>query len=662
MRLRDLTIEEKIKLLVGSSDGNQMRSEGLNGKVYQIKMNDGPIGPHCPKPPLWMPSTTSLASSWNEEIVEKYVNAISDICIINDVDMLLAPAMNIKRVPLCGRNFEYYSEDPYLTGVLTKKYIETLQSRGIAATPKHFCCNSREFTRLYSFSEVDQRALREIYTRAFEMAIEANPWSLMCSYNGVNGCYVAENKAILKDLLRDKLHFKNMLVSDWGAVRNRALALKASLDLQMPYQNDEAYRLLKEGLESGIITEEDINISLDRIEELINRIQEAKKTRFVKYSDEERHQIALEACEEGIVLLKNEDKILPLKNGTKISVMGLYAREPELCGGGSCNLADDPNLPPDKSFNIQQKYVDDLLKEQLPDSEVRYVMGYYVYQGFGLRSQHIHTPIVIRDAKECDVVVLFVGTNRAMECEGFDRDDLKLPSIHLDIIHKVAELNKNVIVVIEAGSVIDVSEFKDKVKGIIYSGFGGEAMNQAIANILTGKTCPSGKLAETFISSVDVNPYIAPRGEFENEVFKDSIYVGYRLYETQKIPVEYPFGHGLSYTQFEYSDLQVNQLGEFEYEIAYKIKNVGKVKGKEINQLYIRDLGHIIDRPDKELKGFNKVELNPGETKEIKLRINKQSFAYFDVDINDWKANKNDYEILIGASCQDIRLNKIIKI
>ena len=315
MSLLDLTLEEKIKLLVGSSDGDAMRTESLNGKVYSIYMNDGPIGPHQSKPLLWLPSITSLSCTWNKDLVVKYVDALSDICVLNNVDMLLGPSLNIKRLATCGRNFEYFSEDPYLAGELAKTYVSTLQNRGIAATVKHFCCNNREEYRLYCSSNLSQRALREIYTKAFEMVCEIKPWAIMCSYNGVNGTSVAENKTILKDLLRDTFQYENLIVSDWGAVRNRALALKATLDLQMPYQGEQSYELLRQGLKDGLITEEDINASIRRIEELIKKINDNKPNRKIKYTDEERHNIAIETCEEGIVLLKNENNILPAGKG-----------------------------------------------------------------------------------------------------------------------------------------------------------------------------------------------------------------------------------------------------------------------------------------------------------------------------------------------------------
>ena len=662
MSLLDLTLEEKIKLLVGSSDGDYMYSEGLNGKVHRIYMNDGPIGPHQAKPLLWLPSITSLASTWNKEIVIKYVDALADICITNDVEMLLGPAINIKRLATCGRNFEYFSEDPYLTGELAKTYVTTLQDRGVGATVKHFCCNNREDYRLYCSSNVSLRALREIYTKAFEKVCEVKPWAIMCSYNGVNGTSVAENKYILKDLLRDQIHHQNLIVSDWGAVRNRALALKATLDLQMPYQNDEPYESLRKGLKDGIITEDDINASIKRLEELLNKIEKSKSIRAVKYSDEQRHKIAVETCEEGIVLLKNHDNILPLGKNQNILVVGEHAEDPELGGGGSCNLGDDPALPFDERFAVKQESLVKLLKEHFGDSNVDYVCGYHCYKGFGNQYGHLHGPSYLRKAKDADVIVMVVGTNRTIECEGFDRENLDLPKVQEEVLERIIKLNKNIVVVVEAGGVINTSKFRNKVNGIIYSGFGGEAMNEALFNVLVGKTNPSGKLAETFIDSLDVNPYVQVRGDIENEDYNDDIFVGYRLYDTRNIPVAYSFGYGLSYTNFEYKNLKIEDKGNFNYLISFDITNTGNMDGKEISQLYVSAVDGKIDRPKKELKGFSKVFLKVGETKNIQIEINHDAFTYFDELANDWKIPSGTYKIQIGKSCADIILGGYIKI
>ena len=359
--LVDLSLEEKIKLLSGLETCH-MQSQNLGGKVHTIQMSDGPIGPHYPNPLLWLPSITCLSNTWNEEIVKNYVNALSDICVINKVEMLLGPSINIKKNPLCGRNFEYFSEDPLLAGTLARTYINSLQSRGISPCVKHYCANNREYARFQCSSNMDERTLREIYTKAFEIVMQAKPWAVMCSYNKVNGEYVSESKHILIDVLRKSLGFDGLLVSDWGAVHCRPNSLAASLDLEMPYPSwYDTFGATMEGLKSGQITEKDIDESVTRLEQIIDKILDAKKNQFIKYNEEQRHEVAKQTCLEGAVLLKNEDNILPLKNGQSIGVFGYHSFNPELGGGGSCNLADDPKNPFDKRFEIIQKPLSTLL-------------------------------------------------------------------------------------------------------------------------------------------------------------------------------------------------------------------------------------------------------------------------------------------------------------
>ena len=662
MKRVDLSLEEKIKLLVGSSDGNPMRSEGIEGKVRSLLMTDGPIGPHFPKPLLWMPSITCLSNTWNRDLVKEYVHAISDICVINKVDILLGPAVNIKKNPLCGRNFEYFSEDPYLTGELAKTYVITLQSRGISPCVKHFCANNREYSRLYCSSDMDLRTLREIYTKAFEIIMEADPWAIMCSYNRLNGEYVSQNEFVLRDVLRNSLHFNNVIVSDWGAVHDRGLALKASLDLEMPYpQWTNPIKSVNDALNKGIITEEDIDTSAERILQLIEKIDDNKSKRFVKYTDTQRHNIAVKTCEEGIVLLKNDDNILPLKNGKSIAVFGEHAIKPELGGGGSCNLGDDADKDFDKAFVTEQKGLPELLKKALPKSQIEYADGYQCHHGFGHHYRIYATVSVDRLSENSNIAIVVVGTNRTIECEGYDRENLELDSIQLDVINEVASRNENVIVIIEAGGVIDVFPFKDKVKAILYVPFGGEATNEAVANILSGKVSPSGKLTESFIRDVSVNPYLHKRN-LEHETYDDGVFVGYRLYEYKGIEPEYPFGYGLSYSAFEYSDLEIVEVEPNGFQVNFSIKNIGKHGAKEISQLYVKPLEPTIERPFKELKGFIKTNLKTKEKKMATIELPLSAFAYFDEEGNHWKLDHGEYEILIGSSSTNIKLRKTIKI
>ena len=658
--LIDLPLEEKIKLLSGLKECH-MQSQNLGGKVYTIQMADGPIGPHYPTPLLWLPSITCLSNTWNHEIVKQYVDALSDICIINGVDMLLGPAINIKKNPLCGRNFEYVSEDPFLVGSLTKTYIATLQGRGISPCLKHYCANNREYQRFECSSNMDERTLREIYTKAFEIAMQAKPWAVMCSYNKINGEWVSQHKHVLKDVLRDALGFDGLLVSDWGAVHERAPSLAASLDLEMPFPFwYDTYENVRQGLKNGIITEKDIDASVTRLEAIIDKIIATKKIRHVKFNEQERHEVAVKTCLEGATLLKNEDNILPLRNGQNIGVFGYHSFNPELGGGGSCNLADDPNHPFDKRFEIIQKPLSDSLQEVFKDSKVQSVLGYQCNVGFGMHYSMFGNISVTRITKESDVVVIVVGTNRVVECEGHDRVNLQLDQMQLDVIKQVTGLTHNVVVVIESGGVIDVTPFEKDVKAILYMPFGGEATNEALTKILTGEVCPSGKLTETFIKDVSVNPFIH-EPDLHNEEYDDRIYVGYRLYETQNIKVTYPFGYGLSYTSFKYDNLKVKKL-DGGFEVSYEITNTGKVIGKEISQVYFDGRKAFKDRPAKELVAFAKTELKPGETKVVKHQITNKDFAYFDELSNDWMVKEGQYKLFVGVSVKDIRLEQDIEV
>ena len=652
----DLSLEEKIKLLVGDPK-DAFKTNSLGGKIYAIKMGDGPNGPHFPKSFTWLPSINSLACSWDKELVKEYADVIADECIINDLDILLGPAINIKRLPTCGRNFEYFSEDPLITGELAKQYISSLQDRGVGTCIKHFALNNREDNRLYVDVKADKRAIREIYTKGFEIALEAKPVSLMCSYNSVNGQWAAENEYLLKELLRDTFHYNGVIVSDWGAVHDRANSLKATLDLEMPFMEfRDSYESLKNGLKEGLYTENDINQSVERIQKLISIVNENKNKRIIQYTKEERHNIATKVAEEGVVLLKNEDNILPLQNKPiQISVFGGHSIEPELGGGGSGNLGNDARTPFKEEFRVKQESLSDLLQKKLNNATIHFNEAYNYQEGFGSRYQ-TNLGGIKRLATLSDVCIAYLSTNRCIECEGYDRESLDLPKGQLDMLETILKYNKNVIVII-TGSALNTSSFKDKVKAILYTGFGGEGINEGLSNILVGKVNPSGKLIETFVSSVDVNPYLNKGNRIEEEIYEDSIYVGYRLYEKENIKVDYPFGYGLSYTTFEYSNLKIDG-----FNISFTITNTGDIDGKEAYQLYIRPINPKVERPIKELKEFGKIYLKSQQKADISLKLNDLSLAYFDEKSNDWKVDKGQYEIMIGSSSQDIKLKEILTI
>lgn len=574
--------------------------------------------------------------------------------ILNGVNILLAPGINIKRVAVCGRNFEYISEDPYLTGTLAKEYIQALQERGIAATVKHFCANNREYARFTVSSEVDERTLREVYLSAFEIALEADPWLVMCSYNPVNGWYTSENRWLLHDVLREEFGFGGVIVSDWCAVHDRAKSLKATLDLEMPYA-ERSEQNLKDALARGFITEREIDESVERLLQLFDKIEASAHLRKVDASEEERHAAAVRICEEGIVLLKNDEGILPLADSAKtIAVIGEQAKKPEMGGGGSSTMTGYCEFQPESLAK--------LLSDYLPESEIRYCGGYNVISFIGHRYREWLGKTAVKTAYESDLAIVCVGTNYTLESECFDRETLRLPKVQEDILEKVLSVNENVIVVVTAGSCVDMSPWKDRVKAIVYTGFGGEGGNEAIADILTGRVCPSGKLSETFIRSINDNPNNSETGNGFVEKYNDGVLVGYKYYEHYKIPVQFPFGFGLSYAKFEYFDLSVRKLSETEYLVEYSIKNVSSVPGKEISQVYVKDVFSMVEQPPKALKAFEKTALAPGESKRVRHVLNERAFSYYSVVQKKWYVENGWFEIMVGASCEDIRLKEKIYI
>ena len=485
--------------------------------------------------------------------------------------------------------------------------------------------------------EVDERTLREIYLPAFEIAVEAKPWTVMCSYNPVNGVYASENKWLLKDILRDEFGFDGLIVSDWNATQNPWLALKASLDLTMP-ERLELVDQLKEAYEKGWITEAEIDVSVERILTLVEKTQTLKGE--ITTTKEQRHENAVKIAREGMTLLKNEDGILPLKSG-KILVAGGYIKETPLGGGGSALAVTDYKQAPLK---------EELAKRMNGNTEIiASPTSVGVYMAHRLKDTYTN-------AYHADTVVLCVGTNYVVESESYDRKSLRLNVEQEDFILETAKYNKNVVVVLHAGSAVDMSPWIDKVKAVLWAGYAGEGSQEAVADILTGKACPCGKLTETFPLCLEDTPTGAKRGNGFTERYEEGVFVGYRWYDEKEKEVLFPFGHGLSYAKFEYSDLKIEKLGETDYEVSYTVKNVSDIAAKEISQVYVKDVFSMVSRPPKELKGFDKVLLQPNESKRISVKLNARSFAYYGVCQKDWVVESGDFEILVGASSRDIRL------
>lgn len=629
MKKTDLTLEEKFRLLRGKTS---WQTDDLGGKLPSVTVCDGPHGLRNSSSSTAYPNASMVASTWNVDLARQTGENIADACIEEKVDILLAPGINIKRTPLCGRNFEYYSEDPYLAGEMAYAFISGVHGKGIGTSLKHFAANNNENYRFFQNSEVDERAFREIYVAAFERALEAKPWTVMCSYNKVNGAYASENPRLLNELLRGDLGFDGVIVSDWDAVKNRARALKATLDLEMPY-NPASVGELQEGYEAGFITESEVDASVDRLFALIDKVEKAAPLRKITTTREERHAAAVKIAEEGFVLLKNEDGLLPMKAGATVDLYNPKATYKTAGGGSSCVTTDYPI-----------KSLGDTLREA----------------GYGVTEHHDRCTGYFCEESESDYRLVAVNT-QCTESEDFDRDNIFLRTIDEEALIRLADAYENVIALVYAGSAVDMSRWAHKVKAIVLVGFGGEGVNEALANVLSGKISPSGKLAESFPVSLEDCP-VDKSGEFDPyNFYAERFYVGYRYYDRYDDPL-FAFGHGLSYAKFEYSDLVVKKLGETDYEVTYTVKNTSNAAGKEVSQLYVSDPFSTCERPLKELKGFRKDELKAGERKRVTLKLNARSFACWNPALKSWYVENGKYEILVGAASDDIRLKAQIEI
>lgn len=659
--VKDFSLEEKLLLLTGKDNWS---INDLNGKLPAFTMADGPSGlrkiekfeksdligvtydanGNYTVPATAMPTLSVVANTWDESLCFLDGSTIADDCIEHDVDMLLAPGVNIKRNTLNGRNFEYFSEDPFLAGKMGRAFIEGVQSKGVGTSLKHFVANNSEHDRNGTSSEVDERTLREIYLPAFEESVKAKPWTVMCSYNPVNGIYASANKKMLKKVLRDSLDFDGAIVSDWWAVHDHPKAVQATCDLRMPYCN-EAYEELKSAYEKGDLTIEEIDFCVQNILNLIEKAQNADKK--ITFTKEQRHENAVHIAKEGIVLLKNEKGVLPLKEGTSLAVLGQFNMRPPLGGGGSSAV----------TTAYEQKPLSELLEKELKST---------VHCCRASWGDTVNTVSLLRfhyeKAYHSDAAIVCVGEQAPIVAEGCDRENMRLTAVQEDIILNTAKYNDKVIVLVYGGGAIDMSAWIDKVQAVVFVGFAGEGVNEALTAILTGKTVPSGKLTETFpLCKEDT----VTKGLLDNGLvdwYKEGIFVGYRHYDREQKEVLYPFGHGLSYASFAYSNLAVESAGRGEYLVSYDITNTSDIDGKEVSQVYIKDMFASVVRPEKELKGFSKDLIKAGETKRITVKLNARSFAYYSVALDEWTVENGDFVVMVGASSRDIRLTKQLRI
>lgn len=656
-RFEELTTIQKLKLLCGK---DCWHTEDFDGAIPCVCVTDASMGIRMTqnpeewggedRPSVSYPSMQIAACTWDTDLIKAYAECVADDCLDAGADLVLGPGINIKRSPLCGRNFEYLSEDPYLSGTMAKAYVSAMQNEGVGACIKHFCCNNLENNRFEQSSDVDERTLREIYYKPFEIACEAKPVSLMSCYNRINGVLGSEYKTGF-DMLRDEFGFDGIIMSDWDAVRNRTESARVGLDLEMPFHK-EHYEQLVRDYENGKISLEEINVLAKRVYDFAVKIKKPHKNKQRKYSLEERLDLTQKIEEEGIVLLKNNG-VLPLKKGEKLSVCGLFARpgnqENLFCGGGSSRVK---RLTP--LFDIYEI----LKKVHGEDVVFETAFGDRGVEGAGMIPNK-----AVENAAKSDVNIVFAGTGTNIETEALDRTSMKLCDAAQKTIIDTAKVNSNTVVVIFAGSPIDMTDWIDKVGAVVWAGFPGEKGGEAVVNVLTGKVNPSGKLAETFPIRYEDTPAAKSYRDSSITRYEEGLNVGYRYYDSYGVEVLFPFGHGLSYSCFDYANLcLVPDSGDDGLTVNFDVSNISKTNGKEITQIYVRPLNARVYRPNKELKGFAKTFVRAGEKVKVSIGLDISAFAYWSVARNRWYVEDGIYEIIAAASVTDERLKAKISI
>lgn len=648
--LTQLTLEEKAALCSGLNFWFLKPVERLG--LPSIMLTDGPhglrkqatdpnhVGLTESVPATCFPTASCLAATWNRALVYQVGVALGEACRQERVGVILGPGANLKRSPLCGRNFEYFSEDPYLTGEMAASHIQGVQSQGVGASLKHFAVNNQETRRMTIDAIVDERALRELYLRGFEIAVRrAQPWTVMCAYNRINGVYASDHSYLMTEILRHEWGFQGLVITDWGALNDPLAALKAGVELQMPGPASGDDELIVQAVRSGQLQEAVLDRAVGHILDLILKAQAGLQQDF-RYDEAAQHALARQVAAEGAVLLKNEGGLLPLPEGIRLALVGRFAREPRYQGAGSSLMC------PTRLDTLYEE-----LRRLVGDERLTYAPG---YTATGDQPDEALIQEALSVAAEAEAVIVCAGLPERYEVEGLDRPHLDLPAGHNALIQRLAAAHPKVVVVLSNGAPVTMP-WVDQVPAILEGYLGGQAGGGALADLLTGRVNPSGKLAETFpqrLEDVPAQPY--PGGPYRAE-YRESLYVGYRYYDTAGVPVLFPFGHGLSYTTFTYRDLRLSLQGE-RVIVTFTLENSGARPGQEVAQLYVRKPESAVFRPDKELKGFTKVALQPGEAVQVALELDRQALAIYDVPRRAWVIEAGEYEILIGASSRDIRL------
>lgn len=651
--IKKMSLAEKCYLLSGK-DFWQTRSVTHAG-IPSVTLADGPhgvrkqegasdqLGLNKSLPATCYPTAATIANSWDPALGEQIGACLGTEAASQDVCVLLGPGLNIKRSPLCGRNFEYFSEDPYLAGKMAASYVRGIQSKGVGACPKHFAANSQELRRMASDSIMDERTLREIYLTGFEIAVtEAKPKSIMSSYNRINGTYANENEHLLQEILRDTWGFDGFVVSDWGASNDHTAGVAAGSHLEMPTTGGDSDEELIQSVKTGKINEQLVN---QRVEELLTAIlplrHSVNKTKGTPFDKKAHHQMARKAAEQSIVLLKNEHSILPLKKSARVALIGDFAKTPRYQGAGS-SVVNPTKL--DSTLDIIENYPLDL---------AGFAAG---YPRTGKADAALEQE-ALELAKNADVILLYIGLDEISESEGLDRAHMKLPDSQLQLMSKLSKINPHIIAVLSAGSAVEMP-WLNQCEAVIHGYLSGQAGASAMLNAITGKINPSGKLSETYplqYEDIPSAPYFPAKER--NAEYREGLYVGYRYFETVKKPVLFPFGYGLSYTTFAYSNLKADDK-----KAVFTIENTGTRDGAEIAQLYVCAKNGTVYRPAKELKGFTKVFLKAGESKEVTIPLDDKAFRYFNEKTNRFEIDGGTYEICIGASCADIRLSQAVTV
>lgn len=675
--VNELTLEEKASLCSGADFWHTKAIDRLN--IPAAMVSDGPHGIRKQESladhmgvaesikAIGFPTASAMACSFDRDLLHKVGDALGEKCVAEDLAVLLGPGINMKRSPICGRNFEYYSEDPVVAGELGAAFVNGVQEHGVGTSLKHFAANNQEWRRMSISAEIDERTLREIYLAAFETVVKkAQPWTIMCSYNRINGVYSCENDWLLNKVLRDEWGFEGLVMTDWGAMDERVPSLKAGLDLEMPDCHGETDKLIVKAVQSGELEESVLDTAVERILTMVDKYLTARKdidpasmvhplpsSAERGYDVAAHHALARTTAEQSAVLLKNED-ILPLQKDKKIAFIGEFAKVPRIQGGGSSHI---------NNTSIESAL------DAAGDS-VSYAQGFHIDEE---TTDETLLQEAITLAKESDVAVIFAGLPDSFESEGFDRTHLNMPANQNELIARISEVQPNVVVVLHSGSPIAMP-WLDKVAGVLQMYLAGQASGGAAVNLLFGDATPCGKLAETFPLHLEDNPsYLNFPGNREKVCYQEGVFIGYRYYDKKKMDVLFPFGYGLSYTDFTYSNMKVTVNGKNaadvdviketdEIVVSADITNTGNCDGAEIVQLYIKNPVVYEIRPEKELRDFAKVFLKAGETKTVTFMLNARAFSYYETRIHDWYAESGDYEILLASSSRDIRLQYTVSI